>query len=55
MNLSQKSLVAKKNVDITYVSQLERGIANSSLFILIKISDALKINVSELIDPTYPG
>lgn len=38
MKLSQEELALEAGVDRTYVSQLERGIANPSLFILCKIA-----------------
>lgn len=39
--LSQEALALTAGVDRTYVSQLERGIANPSLMILCRIADAL--------------
>lgn len=48
--LSQEALALSAGVDRTYVSQLERGIANPSLAILCRIADALgtKLTVSFL-------
>ena len=39
--LSQEALALAANVDRTYVSQLERGVANPSLLILGRIAKAL--------------
>lgn len=39
--LSQEALALAAEVDRTYVSQLERGVANPSLLILHRISDVL--------------
>lgn len=40
--LSQEALALAAGVDRTYVSQLERGVANPSLNILYRISKALE-------------
>lgn len=39
--LSQEALALAAEVDRTYVSQLERGIANPSLLILVRLARAL--------------
>lgn len=39
--LSQEDLALLAGVDRTYVSQLERGIANPSLAILCRLADAM--------------
>lgn len=39
--ISQESLALAADVDRTYVSQLERGIANPSLLILCRLAQAL--------------
>ncbi|MBC9073447.1 helix-turn-helix transcriptional regulator [Thauera sp. CAU 1555] len=41
IGLSQEALALSANVDRTYVSQLERGIANPSLLVLSRIATAL--------------
>ncbi len=43
--LSQEALALIADVDRTYVSQLERGVANPSLLILTRIADALDANL----------
>ncbi|MFH1493365.1 MAG: helix-turn-helix transcriptional regulator [Pseudomonadota bacterium] len=43
--LSQEALALAAEVDRTYVSQLERGVANPSLMILHRISNVLGRNL----------
>lgn len=43
--LSQEALALAAEVDRTYVSQLERGVANPSLIILHRISNVLGRNL----------
>lgn len=47
--LSQESLALEADVDRTYVSQLERGVANPSLLILCRIAEILDCKVEDLI------
>lgn len=48
VGLSQEALALQADVDRTYVSQLERGIANPSLFVLYRLARVLgsSLNVS---------
>ncbi len=48
-NLSQEELAFRAGLDRTYVSQIERGIGNPSVLILIKIADTLGVEVQELL------
>ena len=48
--LSQEELAFNADVDRTYVSQLERGIANPSLLILHRISAALNAEIKVCIE-----
>ena len=43
--LSQEALALAADVDRTYVSQIERGIANPSLLILQQLAEALDLDV----------
>ena len=43
--LSQEALALTAGVDRTYVSQLERGVANPSLLILGRIAQALEAEI----------
>ncbi len=44
--LSQEALALAAEVDRTYVSQLERGVANPSLMILFRLADTLGVELS---------
>jgi transcriptional regulator with XRE-family HTH domain len=44
--LTQEALALSAGVDRTYVSQLERGIANPSLAILCRIADAIGVDLT---------
>ncbi|WP_079437170.1 helix-turn-helix domain-containing protein [Zoogloea sp. LCSB751] len=46
LGLSQEALALQAEVDRTYVSQLERGVANPSLLILHRISVVLGVDLS---------
>ncbi len=46
LGLSQEALALQAEVDRTYVSQLERGIANPSILILHRISTVLGMDLS---------
>jgi transcriptional regulator with XRE-family HTH domain len=51
--ISQEELAFRAEVDRTYVSQLERGIANPSIQVLSRISEALEADLQVvLIDRT---
>jgi len=47
--LSQEALALAAEVDRTYVSQLERGIANPSLLILYRIAITLNVPIASLL------
>ena len=47
--MSQESLALNADVDRTYVSQLERGIANPSLLILCRLADILQVDILDLL------
>jgi transcriptional regulator with XRE-family HTH domain len=46
LGLSQEALALQADVDRTYVSQLERGIANPSILILHRIFTVLGMDLS---------
>lgn len=46
LGLSQEALALQAEVDRTYVSQMERGVANPSLLILHRISEVLGTDLS---------
>lgn len=47
--LSQEALALAADVDRTYVSQIERGIGNPSVGVLIRLAASLSIDVQELL------
>ena len=49
-SLKQKQLAERAGISISYMSDIERGRTNPSIQTLKKISDALNIKASELID-----
>lgn len=49
VGLSQEEFAEEAQIDRTYVSQIERGVANPSLSVLCKIADVFNIEVSELL------
>lgn len=47
--LSQEELAFQCEIDRTYISKVERGVANPSLLILARIADILKVSIEELV------
>ena len=47
--LSQEELAFECEIDRTYISKVERGIANPSLLVLFKIANVLKVEIKDLI------
>ena len=47
--LSQEELAFECEIDRTYISKVERGIANPSLLVLFKIANVLKVEIKVLI------
>jgi len=51
-NLSQEQLAEKCGFDRTYISMLERAKRNPSYINLLKLSEGLEVNISELLNFT---
>lgn len=51
MGISQEELAFRAELDRTYISQIERGVGNPSLGVLVKISTVLSAEISELLNP----
>ncbi len=49
LGLSQERLALDAEIDRTYISQIERGISNPSLLVLVKIADRLDSEVVTLL------
>jgi transcriptional regulator with XRE-family HTH domain len=55
LGMTQMQLAVSTSIDMSFISRLERGVVNSSVESLIKISDALGCNVIDIIPKTnYP-
>lgn len=52
VGMSQEALALQAEVDRTYVSQLERGIANPSLFVLHRLASVLGCNLDVSLEKT---
>lgn len=48
--LSQESLAAKADIDRAFLSGIERGVENPSLFTIQAIADALEMRVGKLME-----
>jgi transcriptional regulator with XRE-family HTH domain len=48
LNLSQEALAAKADMDRAFLSGIERGLENPSLFTIQAIADALEIRIGSL-------
>lgn len=46
--ISQEELAHRADIDRTYVSQIERGIGNPSLFIVYRVAHALELPLAKL-------
>jgi transcriptional regulator with XRE-family HTH domain len=46
----QEEFAEKAQIDRTYVSQIERGVANPSLSVLCKIADVFEMQLTELLN-----
>lgn len=53
LGLSQEQLAFETSLDRTYVSQIERGLANPSLQVLSRMGTALGLSVQQLL--SRPG
>jgi transcriptional regulator with XRE-family HTH domain len=47
--ISQEELAWQCEIDRTYISKIERGIANPSFLILIRIAETLKIRITAIV------
>jgi transcriptional regulator with XRE-family HTH domain len=48
LNLSQEELAFRAELDRTYISQIERGISNPSVLVLLKIAVILDVEIGAL-------
>lgn len=50
VGLSQEELSYKSNVNRTYIGMIERGEKNVTLLTMVKIAQALEINIADLFE-----
>jgi transcriptional regulator with XRE-family HTH domain len=48
--LSQEELAFRAEIDRTYISQIERGVCNPSLFVLCKVAQELGVSIEVLFE-----
>ena len=49
LTLSQEELCFRSDLDRTYISGIERGVRNPTLKTMVRLADALKIKLDELV------
>jgi transcriptional regulator with XRE-family HTH domain len=49
-NLSQEELAGRAGLDRTYVSAIERGKANPTLIVLLRLAQALDVSLDALVE-----
>lgn len=49
LGISQEELAFQAELDRTYISQIERGVSNPSIFVLLKVANALNVELVELL------
>lgn len=50
LGISQEELAFRAGLDRTYVSQIERGIGNPSLTVLLRLAAVLRVKIQELVE-----
>lgn len=48
LGISQEELAFRAELDRTYISQIERGVSNPSVFVLLKVANVLDVELVEL-------
>ncbi len=48
MGISQEELAHRADIDRTYISQIERGIGNPSLFVIFRVAKSLDLSLAKL-------
>ena len=49
LGITQEALALDAGIDRTYISQIERGISNPSLLVLVKVAEILDVEVVALL------
>jgi transcriptional regulator with XRE-family HTH domain len=50
LGISQEELAFRADIDRTYISQIERGVGNPSLMVLLRLAAVLQIEFSKLVE-----
>ena len=50
LGISQEELAFRADIDRTYISQIERGVGNPSLQVLLRLAGVLQIKFAELVE-----
>ena len=50
VGLSQEALALQAGINRSYVGQIERGIGNPSLQVLVKLATTLRLDIAELVE-----
>lgn len=48
LGISQEELAFRAELDRTYISQIERGVSNPSVFVLLKVANVLGVELAGL-------
>lgn len=51
VGLSQEALALHAGINRSYVGQIERGIGNPSLQVMVKLATTLQLDIADLIKP----
>ena len=49
LGISQEELAFRAELDRTYISQIERGVSNPSVFVLLKVANVLDVELVDLL------
>lgn len=50
LGISQEELAFRADIDRTYISQIERGVGNPSLQVLLRLAGVLQIKFAKLVE-----
>jgi len=50
LGISQEELAFRADIDRTYISQIERGVGNPSLQVLLRLAGVLQIKFAQLVE-----
>lgn len=50
LGISQEELAFRADIDRTYISQIERGVGNPSLQVLLRLAGVLQVKFAKLVE-----